>query len=139
MNQEINTNIPQPETQPPQPQLTQRLAKLNPFKGLKLPPVPAIKKFAVILVIVLLILLILAVVLPVLLRMINTQTRPTPVQSSPTPSPLSNIPSVPSPYADDEEIAALQKSLEEFEAGLEGINFREETLRPPSLDWNITF
>ncbi len=61
-----------------------------------------------------------------------------------TPSPLPTVPIQPeiknlSPYSKDEEILKIKERIQKMEKELDIVNFREETLRIPSLDWEIKF
>jgi len=67
---------------------------------------------------------------------------PKEVSPTPTPSPAPTatpIPYQPSPYADDEEVLAIETQLEALESQLEIINFRLDTLHLPTLDWDVSF
>lgn len=63
-------------------------------------------------------------------------------QPSPTPPPTetpSGVQEEPSFYANDEEVLAIEEKVKEIEIKLEEVDFRDDTLRVPSLDWNVSF
>jgi len=60
---------------------------------------------------------------------------PTP---SPTPGPTPEV-EVPSEYADDDDVKAIQERMTELEKNLNEKSFRDDTLRIPSLDWDVSF
>lgn len=62
---------------------------------------------------------------------------PTPT-ASPSPSPTPQV-EVPSEYADDDDVKAIQERMLQLEKSLNEKSFRDETLRIPSLDWDVTF
>lgn len=61
---------------------------------------------------------------------------------NPTPSPAETeapVEELPSQYADDEDVFELKSNLMELDQQLNDASFRDETLRIPSLDWNVSF
>lgn len=56
----------------------------------------------------------------------------------PTSAPVGDV-SIPSPYANDPEVLDLEKRLTDYETNLGNAKLNEDTLRPPSLDWNVNF
>jgi len=77
-------------------------------------------------------------VLPFISGLINNFIpKPTP---TPTPAPTQE-PSAfrPSPYAYDEVILAIEKKIAELEQELKTIEFREDALQLPNLDWSVQF
>ncbi len=71
----------------------------------------------------------------------NFMTTPAPsMEPTPTPSPTNaEEVLVPSLYAEDEEVLAIEENINLIESKLQEINFRDDKLRVPSLDWNINF
>ena len=84
------------------------------------------------------IILILAVVVFAVRLMNGNGQTPIAVQT-PTPTPEEEQAFEPSPYAEDEEVKAIEDELEALEKDLNSISVKEDTLRIPSLDWNIQF
>jgi hypothetical protein len=83
-------------------------------------------------------LIVLSLAVPRVLKMIKT-VRPTPTPApTEAPSPTSEILS-PSVYANDEEVLAIEKSIQDLEGQLQIVNFREDTLMIPSVDWDVNF
>lgn len=68
----------------------------------------------------------------------NSRTNvPLPTQE---PTPVVSVePEAPSPYANDEEVSEIRKNIENLNMKLNESSFRDETLRVPNLDWNVTF
>jgi hypothetical protein len=71
-----------------------------------------------------------------ILRNNNPLATPTP-EPTPTATPISNFP--PSKYASDPEVLQIDSEIERLEQGLNSIQFTDDTLHPPLLDWDITF
>jgi len=57
---------------------------------------------------------------------------------APTSSPGANV-ERPSPYANDLKILEIKERVENLEGNLNQTDLREDTLRIPSLDWNVEF
>lgn len=57
-------------------------------------------------------------------------------EASPTPTPQSQDECI---YCDDPDIIQIQEDLEEYDKKLRDVNLREETLRIPTLEWNVNF
>lgn len=77
--------------------------------------------------------------LPTIIKLMRP-TQPV-VTVSPTPSP-SDAPAEilnPSQYADDEDIKDIEGKINDLDTKLNNISLREETLRVPSVDWEINF
>lgn len=101
----------------------------------KVPKVP--KKIIIIIGVIVLALIVLALVVSMLSKNngngnLLTST-PSPV---PTEEPTQDIPSQ---YADDEDVLELKNRMEELDRELNDSSFRDETLRIPNLDWNVSF
>jgi len=60
---------------------------------------------------------------------------------SPVPTETTQLPEIfdPSPYADDPEIKDIERKLSEYDKAMNAVQLREDTLRPPTLDWNVDF
>jgi len=99
---------------------------------------PKIKSLFVLVVGVTLSILVLVVGFNLVNRyLLNGSNESVPVSS---PTPVSQgINYVPSPYADDEKVLDIELRVMNLENELELVDFREETLQPPVLDWNIDF
>jgi len=68
-----------------------------------------------------------------------TETTP-PIKPTPTPFPTHvEDTKEPSLYAEDEEVLAIEEKIKSIELKLQEINFRDDRLRVPSLDWDINF
>lgn len=106
----------------------------------KLPQISStlVKKVAIIGAII----LVLLVVLFVVVRMIprgSIGIIPTAIPSM-TPTPLPTITEGrPSPYFNDQEISSIKEELGTLDSLLNQATFREDTLRVPQLDWNVSF
>jgi hypothetical protein len=61
---------------------------------------------------------------------------PTP-EPSPTATPVANNP--PSRYASDPDVQEIDAQLKKLEDGLNAIEFTDDTLHPPLLNWDISF
>lgn len=65
---------------------------------------------------------------------------PTPSSAAtPTPTPIVFVPPQKSIYADDPAILKLEQELNVLTREVSGTNIRENTLNPPTLDFNISF
>lgn len=53
---------------------------------------------------------------------------------TPTPTPVGE-----SPYANDPDVLKIQSRLDEFDKKLNAIDLREDTLRIPTLNWDVNF
>lgn len=120
-----------PLVPPPSP------SKFASLKQFKLPPrlLALLPKLVIILVIV----IVLVIAIPYLrkLKLFQTTIAPT---SAPSASPLSTpTTELPSPYANDQEVLDVEHRLEALEAKLKIVNFREDTLHLPTLDWEVSF
>lgn len=60
---------------------------------------------------------------------------------SPIPTETTQLPEIfdPSPYANDPEIKDIESKLSEYDKAMNAVQLREDTLRPPTLDWNVDF
>lgn len=62
---------------------------------------------------------------------------------SPTPSPevTPNLPGIgePSAYANDPEIIDIENRMSDFEKSVNTTNLKEDTIRPPQVDWDVSF
>lgn len=57
-----------------------------------------------------------------------------------TPTPTSSSqPSVPSEYANDPEVLRIMDSLKTFDEKSDKTKLREDDLRLPTVDWNVSF
>lgn len=126
---------PAPETSaseapPPQPEVNASPAPTK--KGLKIP-----KKLIFVAILVIVILAVLSIVMSLLGRNGGVNLTATPAPSA-TPSPTPVV-EIPSRYADDEDVAEIKRQMEELDRDLNEANFRDETLRVPNLDWNVSF
>ncbi len=61
------------------------------------------------------------------------------VVNGPTPTAADYYPTVPSLYADDEEVLKLEETINQLDREIAGTQLRETTLNPPVLDFNINF
>jgi hypothetical protein len=59
-----------------------------------------------------------------------------PPTSSPTPNPEVEVPSQ---YADDEDVKKIEEDMKNLTRDLNEARFRDDRLRVPALDWDITF
>lgn len=66
----------------------------------------------------------------------NPLASPTP-EPTPTSTPVTNFP--PSKYANDPEVLQIEEQLKKLESGLNSIEFGDNTLHPPLLEWEIQF
>lgn len=99
---------------------------------------PERKKFFVTFSGVLFFLLVLGLIVSIMQKYIQVEDENISPQASATPiSQGKNY--IPSPYAGDEKVLEIEDRVLQLESELELIDFREETLRPPSLDWNVEF
>ncbi len=128
------SEVEPPSVPPKSTLLTNVKLKLTSFGDLT----PKIKIFLPRIIIVAIIIVLLITLAPYGIKMLKTKKpAPTPVPTT-APSPTPEI-SNPSPYANDDEVLAIEKKIEEVEKELQIVNFREDTLRIPSLDWDIKF
>lgn len=62
--------------------------------------------------------------------------------SSPSPipavTPIGEV-TIPSNYASDSEVLGVESKLSDFDKKLGGTVLTEDTLRPPVVDWNVSF
>jgi hypothetical protein len=62
---------------------------------------------------------------------------------SPVPSPEAtpNLPGIgePSAYANDPEIIDIENRISDFEKSMNTTTLKEDTIRPPQVDWDVTF
>jgi hypothetical protein len=62
---------------------------------------------------------------------------------SPTPSPevTPSLPGIgePSAYATDPEIIDIENRMSDFEKSVNTTNLKEDTMRPPQVDWDVSF
>ncbi len=70
-----------------------------------------------------------------MIRTNNLESTSSPLPTASTQPEIKN----PSPYYNDEEILEIEDRIQKIEKELDIVNFREETLRIPSLDWEINF
>lgn len=85
---------------------------------------------------------VLLIVLLVVVTLMKGSPIPLPISvASPTPISTTKPDQIlnPSVYADDEDTLLIKSDLEKLESDLQNVNFREDTLRIPTLDWNINF
>lgn len=68
----------------------------------------------------------------------NRTVDPTIVEG-PTPTLVEYIPSEPSLYVTDEEVLKLEQQISVLDREIAGVQLRETTLTPPTLDFNINF
>lgn len=99
---------------------------------------PRLRKLIAIILGFLLFLLLLSTTLPLAQKYMQGEKKEQAPQVSPTPASQETS-FVPSPYANDEKVLELEEKVLQLEAELELIDFREETLQPPNLDWNVEF
>lgn len=62
-----------------------------------------------------------------------------PPKPTSTSTPPTDIIYNPSPYADDEEVLKIEADLGKLEKDFLNVYFREDILRLPGLDWNVSF
>lgn len=127
--------------QPPQQLPTDTNQPQNPekpadkFKGL----VPKLVKMLLVVFVVIGALFFINLFAPKAIQIIkenNPLSSPTP-EPTPTAVPVVNYP--PSKYANDPEVLQIEDQLELLENGLNAVEFTNDTLRPPLLDWEISF
>lgn len=132
---------PEPQTPPASPSIPSKLSFLKQLKfprlHFKLPP----RLLALLpkLVVLVLFIVVIIVVLPYLLKLnlFQSVVAPTP---APSAAPLSTpTTELPSPYADDQEVLDFEQALSALESKLKIVNFREDTLHLPNLDWDVSF
>lgn len=98
---------------------------------------PNLKKFLIAVFGLLGFLLLLTIIASIFQNMNKGKTVEQPLATaSPTPEETTFIPS---PYADDEEVLSIEDKVMKLEGELELVDFRDETLLPPSLDWQVEF
>lgn len=101
------------------------------------PQKPIISKKLILITVVIVVILI---ILGLVMSMVNKNggvILPTPTPSvTPTSTPTAEVPSQ---YADDEDVAQIKSQMEELNKTLNESSFRDETLRIPTLDWNVSF
>lgn len=63
---------------------------------------------------------------------------PTP---TPVPTATPSVPEIanPSAYANDPEVLDLESKLSDFDKKLSQVELREDTIRPPTVDWDVNF
>jgi tetrahydromethanopterin S-methyltransferase subunit G len=60
--------------------------------------------------------------------------------NTPSPSPTATpVTEVPSQYADDQDVAEIKERMEALDKELNSASFRDDRLRVPSLDWDVSF
>lgn len=72
-------------------------------------------------------------------RTLLGQPTPSPVAVTPTATPDPNAILNPSRYATDPGVLAIEEEVNKLESALKSVDFREEELRIPLLDWDVTF
>lgn len=101
----------------------------------KKPKIP--KKVILIAILVIILLVVLALIASMISRNGGGPINQTPSSSTtPSPTPLTEVPSQ---YADDEDVVQIKAQMEELNKNLNDGSFRDETLRVPNLDWNVSF
>lgn len=101
------------------------------FSGIKIP-----KKLIIVLVVFVVLLVLLSVVVKTVgNKRPDAPSSPTPTMS-PTPTPVSELPSQ---YADDADVASIKTKMEELDRDLDAAVFRDDTLRVPRLDFDVDF
>lgn len=101
------------------------------LRGIKIP-----KKLIIMLLVIVILLIVLSVVLAV-----SKNKRPTPTATptpatSPTPTPVADLPSQ---YADDPDVADIKARMDALDRSLDEASFRDDTLRVPTLDFDVKF
>jgi len=120
-----------------------------PAKGTSLPPEPSLgpgekgfklkgKKLVLVIVLVISFLVLASTGLVILNQ--RSQTIPS-AQISPTPTPTPIIEQItnPSPYATDSAILQTEEELKKLESELQEVDLKETGLTPPVLDFNVNF
>ncbi|OGM29977.1 hypothetical protein A2801_00465 [Candidatus Woesebacteria bacterium RIFCSPHIGHO2_01_FULL_41_10] len=116
-----------------------KLPKLN------VPQMPKVsfrinKKIVIIIGVIMLLGIIGLVIMSVIGKQIKNGSAPVSPESSPSPTPSSEPGQViVSPYANDPGVIAIEQQTDDLDAALRNINLREDTLRVPTLDWDVTF
>jgi hypothetical protein len=133
---DVNTNVSDQSSSQPQPEVNQ-----VPVDAVKSPK-PKRKIFRIIkkLVIILILITILFGGLAAALMYLKPQGLNIPgILPSPTPT-AESTPSViaPSEYADDEDMLKIKSDIDSLDQDLRG-DIREDTLRVPTLEWNVNF
>ncbi len=72
-------------------------------------------------------------------RTLLGQPTPSPVAVTPTATSDPNAILNPSRYATDPGVVAIEEAVNKLESDLKSVDFREEELRIPLLDWDISF
>lgn len=88
---------------------------------------------------IILLLSLLVVFVPNTRRTLLGQPTPSPVAVTPTATPDPNAILNPSRYATDPGVLSIEESVNKLESDLKSVDFREEELRIPLLDWDVTF
>jgi hypothetical protein len=110
---------------------------LSKFKNFKLNA--KAKKILIIAAVLFILLLVLSILAPFIMKKI-AQVTPLP-EASPSPSPASTPEEIlnPSVYADDPDILAIEAEINKLEEELKNSDLREDKLRLPNLDWDVSF
>jgi len=128
--------VPTPENQdfkPTQKRIPLKLPKLNLTTLFS----PKLKKIIILAVILMVLLLVIGGLAPIILNYFKKSSAPTPTPT-PTPTPEAVV-SNPSPYASDEVVLSLEDRINRLEEEMKIVNFRDDALRLPVLDWDIKF
>jgi hypothetical protein len=106
------------------------LGKIKPRPGNGLP----IKRLIILLAIIFLVIIMIAIAVKLFTK------KPAEVTATPTPEPTATPEvTIPSAYADDEEVLAIEAALDYLEGELKIVNLREDELAIPLLDWEVSF
>lgn len=126
-----------PETDSPPVKSKLNLPKLK----LKIPSIDfnsGNKKKIMIFAAVPIILVVLLLVASVVKGLIGNGGVPLPILT-PTPTPTATPEQSPSPYAEDDVVLRIEEEVNKFDEKLNNAVLRDDTIRVPSLDWDINF
>jgi len=85
-------------------------------------------------------LLVFLVLVLVVLKIMQVRSSSPMAVATPTPTPT-EIPErvIPSQYADDEDVLEITRRMDNLNKDLNEVSFRDDRLRVPSLDWDVSF
>ena len=119
-----------------QPQMAEPQTVVAEAPKSKMPKLKVPKKLIIGIVFIAIVL----IVLMIAMQMLNGGRGNIFTVESPSESPSSTpTVEVPSQYADDTDVAEINKRMEALDQELNSASFRDDRLRVPSLDWNVSF
>ncbi|RJR28911.1 hypothetical protein C4564_03730 [Candidatus Microgenomates bacterium] len=138
------SSVPESQTMPVESQALPEPAPVTTMKdelkkpNINIPKIKINKKALILLVGIPAFIIILLVVVSVIKGIGGRVNILPPIPSeSPTPSPEPS--SSPSPYQDDEGVKMIEEEISAYEQQLNQSTFRDDTLRIPALDWQVSF